>query len=60
LRVGPIVATCAWALVVYLIAPFPQPWGLMLAATISIAVQLASPWSPRQPAFDLQTAAERR
>jgi hypothetical protein len=24
--------------------PFPQPWGLMLAAIIAIAVQLASPW----------------
>jgi hypothetical protein len=35
--------------------PFPQPWGFMVAATISLAVQLASPWAPpRQPAF--QTA----
>jgi len=24
--------------------PFPQPWGLMLAATISLAAQLSSPW----------------
>lgn len=24
--------------------PFPQPWSLMAAATISVAVQLASPW----------------
>ena len=24
--------------------PFPQPWGLMLAAVMAIAVQLASPW----------------
>jgi hypothetical protein len=24
--------------------PFPQPWSLMVAATISVAVQLASPW----------------
>ena len=23
---------------------FPQPWGLMLAATIAISVQLAAPW----------------
>jgi hypothetical protein len=29
-----------WAL----IFPFAQPWGLMLAATISVAVQLSSPW----------------
>jgi hypothetical protein len=26
--------------------PFPQPWGLMLAAIMAIAVQLASPWVP--------------
>jgi hypothetical protein len=32
--------------------PFPQPWGLMATATISIAVQLASPWKPpKKPAF---------
>jgi len=29
--------------------PFPQPWSLMAAATISVAVQLASPWQgPRR------------
>ncbi len=27
--------------------PFPQPWGLMLAAITAIAVQLASPWVPK-------------
>ncbi len=27
--------------------PFPQPWGLMLAAIMAIAVQLASPWVPK-------------
>jgi hypothetical protein len=31
--------------------PFPQPWGLMVAATMSIATQLASPWSPSKPKF---------
>ena len=25
---------------------FPQPWGLMVAAIVSIAIQLASPWVP--------------
>jgi hypothetical protein len=34
----------AWAL--NLFWPFPQPWGLMVAAIMSIAVQLASPWVP--------------
>ena len=24
--------------------PFPQPWGVMLAATMAITIQLASPW----------------
>jgi hypothetical protein len=28
---------------------FPQPWGVMLAVTISIAVQLSSRWvSPQE------------
>jgi hypothetical protein len=41
-----------WAGTVSLISPFPQPWGLMLAATVSIAVQLASPWRPaKRPAL---------
>jgi len=31
----------AWIL--HLILPFPQPWGIMLAAAISVAVQLAAP-----------------
>jgi hypothetical protein len=36
----------AWVL--HLFWPFPQPWGLMLAATIAVSVQLASPWQCRQ------------
>jgi hypothetical protein len=31
----------AWIL--HLILPFPQPWGIMLAAAVSVAVQLSSP-----------------
>jgi hypothetical protein len=30
---------------------FPQPWGLMVAATVSIAVQLSSPWSPAKKRY---------
>jgi hypothetical protein len=26
--------------------PFPQPWGMMVAAVMSMAIQLASPWVP--------------
>jgi serine/threonine protein kinase len=33
-----------WALVLHQFWFFPQPWGVMLAVTISIAVQLASRW----------------
>lgn len=29
---------------VYLIVPFPQPWGALIFAATSIAVQLATPW----------------
>jgi hypothetical protein len=28
--------------------PFPQPWGCMVAATMSSAIQLTSPWAPPQ------------
>ncbi|HJN11010.1 MAG TPA: serine/threonine-protein kinase [Pirellulaceae bacterium] len=31
----------AWIL--HIILPFPQPWGIMLAAALSVAVQLSSP-----------------
>jgi hypothetical protein len=38
-------AACVlWAWIWHMIWPFPQPWGFMLAATISVAVQLAAPW----------------
>jgi Protein kinase domain len=33
-----------WAAVLSTFWPFPQPWGWMIAATIAISVQLASPW----------------
>ncbi|MBI2823054.1 MAG: serine/threonine protein kinase [Planctomycetia bacterium] len=33
-----------WAGVLNAFWQFPQPWGMMAAATISIAVQLSSPW----------------
>jgi len=33
-----------WAGMIHLFWPFPQPWGFMLAATISLAVQLSAPW----------------
>ena len=33
-----------WAWLIHVFWAFPQPWGFMLAASISIAVQLAAPW----------------
>lgn len=33
-----------WSGLVSLLWPFPQPWGLMLAATVSLSTQLAAPW----------------
>ncbi len=36
-----------WALAVHLFWPVPQPWGVMAALTISVAVQLCSPWQRR-------------
>lgn len=38
----------AWVL--NFVWPFPQPWGFMVTATISLAVQLASPWQPKRSA----------
>jgi hypothetical protein len=46
----------AWA--VDWIWAFPQPWGLMVAAIISISVQLVSPFVPAQDRLARQPAAE--
>ncbi|MFK7737058.1 MAG: serine/threonine-protein kinase [Pirellulaceae bacterium] len=32
------------ASLVHLVIPFPQPWGALIAAGASIAIQLSSPW----------------
>src|SRR5262245_24262340 len=36
--------TAFWSWLLILFWPFPQPWGLMVAVTTCVAVQLASPW----------------
>jgi hypothetical protein len=33
-----------WAWIIHMFCQFPQPWGFMLAVTISAAVQLSAPW----------------
>jgi hypothetical protein len=37
-------ACVLWSYLLSLVWPFPQPWGFMLAATISLTAQLAAPW----------------
>jgi hypothetical protein len=41
-----IMVCVFWAAVLCVIPnfSFPQPWGMMIAGTISLAVQLSSPW----------------
>ncbi len=39
-----LVVCVFWAYVLCVPWYFPQPWGMMLAGTISLAVQLSSPW----------------
>jgi hypothetical protein len=39
-----VAVLVAW--LIHLIWPFPQPWGLMVAAIISASVQLVSPFVP--------------
>ena len=49
LRIAPILTTIVAAWFWSLLWPFPQPWGFMTVAAISIAVQLSSPWlSPKE------------
>jgi hypothetical protein len=44
LRVWPVLVAVFWAWLLYFFWPFPQPWGTMVAASMSIAVQLAASW----------------
>ena len=39
-----IMVCVFWAAALCVFWPFPQPWGMMMAGTISLAVQLSSPW----------------
>jgi hypothetical protein len=41
-----LILSVVLAGVVALLWQFPQPWLLMVAGTISVSVQLASPWIP--------------
>jgi hypothetical protein len=43
LRIAPILLTILAAWIVQPVLPFPQPWGFMLVAAISITTQLSAP-----------------
>jgi serine/threonine protein kinase len=48
-----------WSFVINLFWPFPQPWGMMTAATIAVAVQMASPCiAKHQGSRNLQASGE--
>jgi hypothetical protein len=47
-----------WAWLLQLIWPFPQPWGFMLAMTVSLAVQLSAPWLSPSRRIEIQRAME--
>jgi serine/threonine protein kinase len=44
LRIGPILVAFFVAFVGWGLLGFPQPWGFMLLAAISITAQLSAPW----------------
>jgi hypothetical protein len=46
-----------WAWIVNMFWPFPQPWGFMLAATMSVAVQLSAPWIGPKERMELRKQA---
>lgn len=46
LRIGPTAVTIAAAWLVAALWLFPHPWLMLLAGTMSVSVQLASPWLP--------------
>src|SRR5262245_8497566 len=44
LRIAPILVTMLMAWIWWLLFAFPQPWGFMLVAAMSISTQLSAPW----------------
>jgi hypothetical protein len=52
-----VIMAWAWFLGSFFL-PFPQPWGVMLAATMAITIQLASPWLTFAERAELPRAPE--
>jgi hypothetical protein len=44
LSIWTVIVSAFWAWLLSSVWPFPQPWGLMVAVSMSAAVQLSSPW----------------
>ena len=47
LSIWTAVVSAFWAWLLSFVWPFPQPWGVMVAVSMSAAVQLSSPWIGR-------------
>lgn len=58
LQVGSLAVTLLAAFLWSLAWPFPQPWGVMIAGAISIAVQLSASWFTPQDRHALKLAAQ--
>lgn len=58
LKISPILMTMLVAWLWWLAFSFPQPWGFMLAAGISISTQLSAPWM--SPAIRTAAMARRQ
>jgi len=52
-----VIVCVFWAGALCVFWPFPQPWGMMMAGTISLAVQFASPWVDPQSRLARGTTA---
>jgi len=48
LRIAPVLLAVMVAWLWHFAFPFPQPWGFMLVAGISIAAQLSAPWLSKE------------
>jgi hypothetical protein len=53
-----VVLTTLLALVWQIFWPFPQPWSLMVPATMAIALQLSSPWVSNSVRSEYRKVAE--
>ena len=59
-RVIPVVKTGLIGLLLGLLCPFPQPWGLGVIVLIAMIVQLVSPWSEAAAAYARANKKQKR